>query len=204
MSAIEVFADVWCPFTYVGLRRLIEERDRRSRPDLVIRVRGWPLELVNGAPLDVTLVADEIRALRETVAPDLFGGFDPARFPSTTLPALALAESAYRHGVRTGERMSVALRTALFEQGRDISSPTELDAVIHDVEPNLVRSEDREAVYGDWEEGRRRGVLGSPHFFVDGAGFFCPTLNITHVDGHLQVSVDPEAFATFLETVFSR
>jgi len=204
MSAIEVFADVWCPFTYVGLRRLIEERDRRSRADLVIRVRAWPLELVNGAPLDVTLVADEIQALRETVAPDLFGGFDPVRFPSTTLPALALAESAYRHGDRTGERMSVALRTALFEQGRDISSPTELDAIIGDVEPSLVRSEGREAVYDDWEEGRRRGVLGSPYFFVDGAGFFCPTLNITHFGGHLQVSVDPEAFTTFLETVFSR
>jgi len=30
VRVLEVFADVWCPFTHVGLRRLIEERDRRG------------------------------------------------------------------------------------------------------------------------------------------------------------------------------
>src|SRR5262245_18171405 len=45
---IEVFADVVCPFTHVGLRRLVGYRERAQREDVAIRVRAWPLELVNG------------------------------------------------------------------------------------------------------------------------------------------------------------
>ncbi len=123
MRVLEVFADVWCPFTHVGLRRLVTERDRRGRQDVVVRVRSWPLELVNGAPLASALAAEEIHALREVVAPELFRGFDEQTFPSTTLPALGLTALAYRRNDQTGERMSFALRTALFEEGRDVSDP---------------------------------------------------------------------------------
>ena len=49
---IEVFADIWCPFTHVGLRALAEERAHRGRTDVTLWVRAWPLELVNGAPMD--------------------------------------------------------------------------------------------------------------------------------------------------------
>jgi hypothetical protein len=52
VSIIEVFADAGCPFTHVGLRRLVEHRDHAGRDDVVLRVRAWPLELVNGHPLD--------------------------------------------------------------------------------------------------------------------------------------------------------
>ena len=51
MSHIEVFADVSCPFTHVGLRRLVEHRRQLERDDLRIVVKAWPLELVNGSPL---------------------------------------------------------------------------------------------------------------------------------------------------------
>src|SRR3954464_13451066 len=47
---IEVFADVACPFTHVGLCRLVARR-RESNSDAVLWVRAWPLELVNGEPL---------------------------------------------------------------------------------------------------------------------------------------------------------
>jgi predicted DsbA family dithiol-disulfide isomerase len=59
---LEVFADVLCPFTHVGLRRLISERARRGRDDVVVRVRAWPLELVNGEPLSAALVTDSTDA----------------------------------------------------------------------------------------------------------------------------------------------
>ena len=49
---IEVFADIWCPFAHVGLLAIAEERIRTGRFDVAIRVRAWPLELVNGVPLD--------------------------------------------------------------------------------------------------------------------------------------------------------
>jgi 2-hydroxychromene-2-carboxylate isomerase len=54
-------------------------------------------------------------------------------------------------------------------------------------------------VLADWHEGQRRGVIGSPHFFVGGADFFCPTLRIERVDGHLHISRDLARFDDFLE-----
>ena len=39
------------------------------------------------------------------------------------------------------------------------------------------------AVDADWDEGRRRGVVGSPHFFTaDGDDWFCPALAISRDD----------------------
>ena len=95
-NVVEVFADVCCPFTHVGLRRLVQRRDEVGG-DLELVVRAWPLELVNGAPLDGDLIAEEIEELRKQVAADLFVGFDRGRFPATSLPALELAAAAYRH-----------------------------------------------------------------------------------------------------------
>ena len=119
---VEVFADVCCPFTHVGLRRLVQRRDEVGG-DLELVVRAWPLELVNGAPLDGDLIAEEIEELRKQVAADLFVGFDRARFPATSLPALELAAAAYRRDMPSGERVSLTLREALFERGREHLPP---------------------------------------------------------------------------------
>jgi predicted DsbA family dithiol-disulfide isomerase len=196
-DGVEVFADIGCPFTHVGLRRLVDRR-RTLGTVLPLRVRAWPLELVNGAPLAPELVAEEIEALRAQVAPDLFVGFDPARFPATSLPALDLAAAAYRRSPEVGERVSLALRHALFEEGRDVAAPDVLAevAAAHGLDAPTAR--DRAAVDEDWAEGRRRGVLGSPHFFVGAKGFFCPSLDIERVDGHLRIKSDPEALDAFL------
>ncbi len=96
---VEVFADIWCPFAHVGLRAIEEERARSGRSDLVIWVRAWPLELVNGAPLDPTATKEHADALREQVAPHQFAHLELAAFPSSTLGALALANRAYRTDV---------------------------------------------------------------------------------------------------------
>ena len=53
-------------------------------------MRAWPLELVNGAPMDVDKTARNVPCLREQLGLALFNGFDPDNFPTTTLPALAL------------------------------------------------------------------------------------------------------------------
>jgi predicted DsbA family dithiol-disulfide isomerase len=202
LRVVEVFADVTCPFTHVGLRRLVEQRERLGRDDVVLRVRAWPLELVNDAPLTGPFVGEEIAVLRETVAPDLFRGFDPAHFPVTTIPALALGASAYHRGDQIGEALSLALRTALFEEGRDIANLDELARIARSVGLNSVDRSAEASVYDDWHDGERRGVVGSPHFFVDGEGFFCPTLDIERVDGRLQIGFDREAYATFIAMVF--
>jgi hypothetical protein len=67
-----------------------------GRDDVVLRVRAWPLELVNGEPLDPTITAEHVDDLRTQVASDLFAHFDPDHFPRTSLRALAVAAVAYR------------------------------------------------------------------------------------------------------------
>jgi len=204
VRVVEVFADVSCPFTHVGLRRLVEERDRLGRDDVVLRVRAWPLELVNGAALTGDFVGEEIDVLRDIVAPDLFTRFDPTHFPKTTIPALALAAAAYRRGDSIGEAVSLAVRTVLFEKGRDIGDPHELEAIARSFGLDLPDRDAERRVYDEWHEGMQRGVIGSPQFFVEDHAFFCPTLNITRVDGHLHVDFDRDAFTTFVATVFDR
>ena len=129
MRTIEVFADVTCPFTHVGLRRMVAARQAKGRDDVVLRVRSWPLEVVNGAPLDAAFVAEEVDDIRAQVAPDLFVGFNSERFPSSAMTAMALAAAADRVDPITGERVSLTLRTMLFEEGVDISDESVLRSV---------------------------------------------------------------------------
>jgi predicted DsbA family dithiol-disulfide isomerase len=201
-GVVEVFADVGCPFTHVGLRRFGQRRALLARDDLVLRVRAWPLELVNATPLDPESVARHVAELREQVAPEMFAGFDANAFPKSTLPALALAAAAYRVGDRVGERVSLALRDALFEAGRDVGDPEVLRAIAAEQEIELTVPGSADAVLADWREGRRRGVRGSPEFFVDGRGYFCPALDISGIDGQLQIIPDVDGFETFLSACF--
>ena len=186
---ITVFADTCCPFTHVGLRRLVARRDA-EQPEFRLYVRAWPLELVNGEPLRADLIAEEVGELREQVDRDAFARFDASRFPPTSLPSLALAAAAYERGLAVGEQVSLALRHALFEEGRDIADPAVLAAVAaaHGLEPPATRHV--AAVRSDWEEGRRLGVKGSPHFFAGTSSFFCPVLVIRRVEGRLRISAD--------------
>jgi predicted DsbA family dithiol-disulfide isomerase len=199
---IEVFADVVCPFTHVGLRRLAAYRDHMGRDDVAIRVRAWPLELVNEEQVPRALLVEEIAELRNTVAPDLFTAFDPERFPMSSLPALALGAAAYRIDLQRGERVNLALREALFEEGRDFTDPAELLRIGQPLTLDDLRAGEAD-VQADYAEGRARGVIGSPHFFVDGEGFFCPTLAIERVEGQLSISFDADGFDEFMHRCFS-
>ncbi len=203
MRVIEVYADVCCPFTHVGLRMVAQRRDQLGRDDVVLRVRAWPLELVNGEPLDPAATAEHVDALRSQVAPDLFARFRPSHFPRTSLPALALAAAAYRHGDRVGEAVSLALRDCLFEAGRDISRQDVLVSVADAHGVGDVGPEDEERVIGEWHEGQSRGVKGSPHFFCGGFEVFCPSLDISRdTEGHIHVHRDATALDLFLTECF--
>ena len=176
---IEVFADIWCPFAHVGLRAIEEQRAQTGRTDVAVWVRAWPLELVNLAPLDAAVTWEHAEDLREQVAPNLFAHLDVRRFPSSTLEALALANRAYRTDFQLGERVSSALRDALFEEGQDISDPVTLEELARDLGVVMPDETDHADVVADWHEGGRRGVRGSPHFFCGGTDVFCPSLDIT-------------------------
>jgi predicted DsbA family dithiol-disulfide isomerase len=202
---IEVFADIWCPFAHVGLRAIEEQRARAERSDVAIRVRAWPLELVNGSPLDPGVTKEHADELRDQVAPDLFAHFDLERFPTSTLDALAMANRAYQTDLGIGERVSFALRDALFEEGRDISDPVVLEYLAHDLGVVMPDESDRAAVVADWEEGQRRGVRGSPHFFCGDTDVFCPSLDITKdPDEGLSIVRDASRLTEFVERCLAR
>lgn len=203
LTEIEVFADVACPFTHVGLRRFVERREAGG-PDVRLRVRAWPLEEVNGEPLDPGFIAEEVDEIRAQVAPDLFAGFDPAAFPATSMPALALASAAYDLDLVTGEAVSLELRDLLFEHGVDIA---DADALAGVAERNGVAFDPANphlgAVRADHAEGKQRGVIGSPHFFTPAGGFFCPSLDVSRDSGgHLRITADPDGFRRFVDSCF--
>ncbi len=199
VRTIELFADIGCPFTHVGLRRFVDRRRELGREDVRLWVRSWPLEVVNGTPLDPQFIDEEVADLREQLGDTLFTGFSAAAFPSTSMPAMSLAAVAYGHGVERGEQVSLELRDLLFERGVDVADHEVLRALAdrHGLE---VDPDDHRAVLEDHADGARRGVVGSPHFFTGSGDFFCPSLEV-HRDaqGHLRIAADPEGFARFLD-----
>jgi predicted DsbA family dithiol-disulfide isomerase len=202
MKVLEVFADVACPFAHAGLCRFRGYRLQRHATEPVLRVRAWPLELVNGEALAGPSMTPEIEAMRTEVATDLFAGFDERRFPATILPAMAAEAAAYRQGLEVGERFSFAVRHALFEDGLDVSDPDVL-RTLRDAYgiPEPVDA-DRSAVRDDLADGKRRDVSGSPHFFTSDGDFFCPSMRIEHDDDGFEVSFDSVGFQRFVSAVF--
>jgi predicted DsbA family dithiol-disulfide isomerase len=200
---IEVFADIVCPFTHVGLRRLRQARAQK-RGKASIAVHAWPLEWVNGEPVDRDLVADEIAALQASVAPELFKGFDAAPWPATSIPAFGLVASGYALDDATGEALTFAVRDALFEESRDIADAEVLHHIgaPYGVAP-MSQADAEAAARQDFERGRNRLVRGSPHFFVGDRDWFCPGLNITKRGEVLDIDVAENTMQEFYDTAFA-
>lgn len=202
-ETIEVFADVWCPFTHVGLVMLANERQRRNRGDVRIVVRSWPLEIINGAPMDPDKVRSNCEALRAQVSPDQFSNVNLDHFPTTTLDALDLVAQAYAWGGAAGERASFAVRAALFEAGEDIGRIDVLQRIASEIGFVFRPDPGHVAVHADLVDGRERGVVGSPHFFHGDDGVFCPSLRISRdTESRLVVEVDVAAFEEFIGQIF--
>jgi predicted DsbA family dithiol-disulfide isomerase len=202
MSQIEVFADIACPFAHVGLRRFVAERERRGLTEPTLRVRAWPLELVNDSPHSPDHLAKEVVALQADVAPELFAGFDPHRFPTTTLSTLAAAAAANRAGPVQGEAFSLAVRDALWEHGVDVSDEDVLLHLAKELDLPTVTADDRAVVRADLAAGRKRGVEGSPHWFTPTADYFCPSMDIDERGGRMTVRFDEAAFAELMASAF--
>ena len=198
---IEVFADIWCPFAYVGLLMAREQRNNSSNPETALVIRAWPLELVNGKPQNAEATEHHAGDLRTQVAPQLFANVDASHFPTSSLEALALVARAYRQSSARGEEASFVLRHALFEEGADISNPAVLSALAVKLGVPAVEQQDRDQVQADWEEGQARGVVGSPHFFHGAESLFCPSLSISRdKNSRIHVSIEQERLRGFIDT----
>lgn len=205
MRTVEVYADVLCPFTHAGLHTVIDRRTARGLSEPRLHIHAWPLELINGKPLDPHHVGAEILALRGTVRPDLFAGFSESSFPTTAMAAYALTAAADRTGDPVLiEEVGVAVRNAVFEEGLDLGKPEVVAPIAArfglqplDAEATLA------SVRADWEAGKARGVVGSPHFFTaDGGDWFCPSLAISRDDVGNFIVAWKQGTADFVESVF--
>ena len=102
------------------------------------------------------------------------------------------------------ESVGMALRDAVFEQGLDIGVADQVAPIAarFGLEP-LDAEETTAAVRADWDEGKARGVIGSPHFFTgDGGSWFCPGLDISRDNlGHFVVGWK-QGTETFVDSVF--
>lgn len=201
MEAVEVFAEVCCPFAHVGLDRVHRRRLERGGPPM--RIRAWPLELVNGGPMDPAAIAHKVAVIRSQVAPDLFAGFDPTAWPATSLPAMELTAAAYRRDDATGEAVGLGVRRAMWEEGRDISDPSVLAEIAEAHGVELPLPSERTALEAEWHDGQARGVVGSPHFFTHGEGFFCPALDISTDAEGMHITTDAVRFGAFLDQAFA-
>ncbi len=197
---LSVFADLWCPFAYVGLVAASVHCADTER-GVQLTIRSWPLELVNGTPLAEEKTYVNATALRTSVAPELFSGIDHWSYPTSTLAALSLAAKASTVDLELGRAVSMHLRHRLFEDGADLSCDEELTAV---AEKFGVKRDarDLDLVRRDYDDGIALGVNGSPHFFCDtGADLFCPTLDLKRDEsGTLQVTMMMGRLERFIAT----
>ncbi len=203
-QSIEVFADVSCPFTHLGLK-IVSAEVASVDAAIDVRVRAWPLEWVNGSPLDASAVAEKIRALEKQLGVSDFRGFRADRWPQTTIPALNLAAAAYRVDASTGLAVSLKMRSLLFEEGEDIASSETLAGVARSHGLPAPPTTPVNSVTADYDDGQRRGVRGSPDFWVGDNEFFCPSLDLGH-DSHgaLTASFDTDGLRQLVASVARR
>ena len=196
---IEVYADPSCPFAHVGLIRLIQRRNELGL-NSTIRVRAWPLEFVNGVPLDPATTVRKVAALRAQVAPELFKGFHKQTAGHSTISAMALEEIAYLRSDMLGLKVSLRLRHLYFEQGHPLTEAL-LERVANEVDLQVPPTQDSlDSVNASWEVGKRRGVIGSPHFFTATNSYFCPSLKIGHDGEALVITATPAMLDAVLGT----
>ena len=201
MQIVEVYADITCPFTHVGLKRVMQHVSEMTEPADVI-VRAWPLEWVNGTPLAVDAVLVKARALSEQLGVDDFDALCADAWPSSTIPALNLAAAAYARDNATGLAVSLELRAALFERGENVADHLVLGRIADAHGLPAPATEASADVRADYDGGSERGVKGSPHFFVATEDFFCPALDLGHDDeGHLTARFDADMLAAFFARI---
>ena len=97
------------------------------------------------------------------------------------------------------------VRDAVFERGLDIGRADQVAPIAarFGLQP-LDAEETTAAVRADWDEGKARGVIGSPHFFTsDGGNWFCPGLAISRDDVGNFVVAWKQGTEDFVESVFS-
>ena len=182
---IDVYADVVCPWCYIGERRL--ERALAERPGLWVERRWRPFQLQPAMPAGGVPWAEFARrkfggveragaAFAQVVAAGAEDGirfaFDHVASAPNTVDAHRLILWAGGHG-RQWETAE-ALFAAYFEGGRDLNNLDHLVAVAESagLDPaaaraHLASDEGRADVAASQEEATQLGISGVPFFVFD-------------------------------------
>lgn len=183
---VDVYADVVCPWCYIGERRL--ERALAQRPDLPVERRWRPFQLQPAMPEEGVAWSEFAR--------HKFGGLAGAQAAFAKVSALGAAEGisfafdrvasapntvdahrlilfAARHG-RQWEAAE-ALFAAYFSDGRTLNDRDDLVAVATaagldaaEVRSYLAGSDGVAEVQASQDEANRLGVGGVPFYVIDG------------------------------------
>ena len=183
---IDVFADLACPWCYIGARRLT--RALALRPDLEVERRWRPFQLQPTIPAGglpwrafarekfggLERAAGAFAQVTAVGAADgLTFAFDHVASAPNTVDAHRLILFAARHGRQW--KMADALFAAYFAEGRDMNDHSEVAEVAahaglpHDeVRVFLAGDECADEVASSQSEAYRLGVRGVPFYVLDG------------------------------------
>ena len=183
---LDIFADVICPWCWIGKRRL--ERALKVRPQEGVQIRWRAFQLNPGMPVggmdrkeylsakfggdgQATRIYDVIRAAGDSEGLEF--AFDRIQRTPSTLKAHRLVRLAQERG--QGSSMMEALFQAYFARGEDIGDREVLvDAaagiglVSEEVRRHVDSAEGLEAVQAEDALARRHGINGVPCYIFNG------------------------------------
>ena len=182
---LDIFADVICPWCWIGKRRLERALRARPQPGLVTRWRAFQLnpgmpaagmdrrEYLSakfGGDAQATRIYDVIRAAGESEGLEF--AFDRIQRTPSTLKAHRLVRLAQERG--QGSSMIEVLFQAYFTRGEDIGDREILvDAAAglgfapEEVRRHIDSAEGLEAVQGEDALARRHGINGVPCYIFN-------------------------------------
>lgn len=182
---IDVYADIACPWCYVGRARL--HRALEQRPDLDPTLRWRPFQLQPDMPAEgrdfrtvleqkfgswtrAEQMFDRIRTLGNEL--DLDFQFDAIEVAPNTADAHRLVLWAAEQD--QGDAMATALFRAYFSEGRNVSDPDVLvdcasgAGIDTDAARSLLTGDDyTDAVRESQQQAQRRGITGVPCYVFD-------------------------------------
>ena len=186
MMTVDVFADIACPWCYIGERRL--RRALEARPDAAARVRWRPFQLQPDLPREgigwkefvPRKFGNWINARAMFGYVEKAGAEDGIRFDFERIATAANTADAHRVVLFAQERglaweAAEALFAAYFAEGRDLGDRDELAAVA--ASAGLDRAEVREMLSGrdyadevdaSQETARANDITGVPFFIFAG------------------------------------
>ena len=190
-GTLVLYGDLTCPWATLAVERFWRAREQAGS-DVLLDVRCFPLELINGEPTRKRHLDRELGAIAAT-EPTL--GWlpwtaDESTWPGTVLLGLEAVQAAKDDavgGLLASGELDRALRRAMYVDSRPIGLHTEIveiarscPAVDADALENLlVRGVARASVFAQEKDRERYGVKGSPHVFLpDGTDVHNPGVEL--------------------------